>query len=350
MNTDIPPEERFAPVGYTWRSARREDAETLYHLYATIDLADGLSYAGSLADAAREFDDPSTCAETDSLVAVSPEGELAAAGWIFSNLEFVHEHYTWLWGGVHPQHRQRGLGDALLSWMERRALTILAGFDDALPRNLRVSTPSTGVDRIRLLERHGFQPVRQFYKMRREMAKAIGEWSLPSGLRMVPWSDDLDETMRVTINEAFLDHWRFEPIASGVWKLDLTTSSDFRSDLTFAVMDGDEMAGAIVNSVHTEDNARQGLNEGWIHLLGVRRGWRGKGLATALLIRSLQAFKQAGLETAGLGVDAENISGALRLYENLGFRPVQRTIQYNKAVAKETMLAAAFGNAAGLQR
>lgn len=341
---------RSSPDEYTWRPARREDAGQLYHLYADIDVADSLTSAGSQADAERDFDDPSTRAETDSLVAVSPQGELAAAGWIYTNLEVVREHYAWLWGGVHPKHRQRGLGEALFSWMEERASAILDEFEDGLPRNLRASTPSTGADRIRLLERHGFQPVRQFYKMRRDLSKPISDGQLADGLRMVTWSPELDESVRVAINESFLDHWRFEPIAAGVWKVSFAESSDFRPELSFAVLDGDQMAGAIVNSVHSEDNARQGLSEGWIHLLGIRRPWRGRGLATALINRSMQAFKEARLETAGLGVDTENVSGALRLYENLGFRPVQRTIQYNKAVGKETVVAAASGSATGLLR
>ena len=63
---------------------------------------------------------------------------------------------------------------------------------------------------------------------------------------------------------------------------------------------------------------------GWIHVLAVRRPWRG-GLGSALLRASFAALMSAGLRRAMLGVDAENTTGAVRLYERAGMRVAHRS-------------------------
>ena len=98
------------------------------------------------------------------------------------------------------------------------------------------------------------------------------------------------------------------------------------------VLDGEEVAGVSFNTVSPEEIARQGINQGWVAELGVRRPWRKRGVATALLCESMRAFKRAGLDFATLGVDTENPTGALRLYESVGFRPVRRFIVFSKPV------------------
>ncbi len=106
--------------------------------------------------------------------------------------------------------------------------------------------------------------------------------------------------------------------------------SDFRPDLTFIAMEGEQVAGVCINVVNRETNERQGTNEGWIQDLGVRRAWRKRGLASALLCASMRAFKADGLDDAMLGVDTENLTGALKLYQRLGFSPVRRFINFEK--------------------
>ena len=98
-------------------------------------------------------------------------------------------------------------------------------------------------------------------------------------------------------------------------------------------MDGDEVAGFSLNSISPEENARHGRSERFgSEVLAVRRPWRKRGVATALLCASLHAFKAEGLQHAMLGVDTQNLSGALRVYESVGFKPIKRYIQYQKAV------------------
>jgi ribosomal protein S18 acetylase RimI-like enzyme len=87
------------------------------------------------------------------------------------------------------------------------------------------------------------------------------------------------------------------------------------------------------NVVNPESNERQNIQEGWIQALGVRRAWRKRGVATALLCQSMRAFKAAGLDYATLGVDTQNLTGALQLYERLGFVAFKRGITFDKPVS-----------------
>ena len=87
-----------------------------------------------------------------------------------------------------------------------------------------------------------------------------------------------------------------------------------------------------VPELSPEENARHGRSEGWIEELAVRRPWRKRGVATALLCASMHAFKAEGLQHAMLGVDTQNLSGALRVYENVGFKSIKRFTQFQKTV------------------
>jgi mycothiol synthase len=77
-----------------------------------------------------------------------------------------------------------------------------------------------------------------------------------------------------------------------------------------------------------------GLSRGWLEHISVRRPWRKRGLATALIAETLRLFQDMGLEEGALGVDSENPTGALRLYESLGFRRHRTGISFRKPVAR----------------
>ena len=97
------------------------------------------------------------------------------------------------------------------------------------------------------------------------------------------------------------------------------TSDNHRFDpsLWWLVDDGDELAAISLNAWHFSGDPQFG----WIHVLGVRPAWRRRGLATALLLHSFRDFKQRGATRVGLGVDGENTTGAVRLYETRRHAP-----------------------------
>ena len=107
----------------------------------------------------------------------------------------------------------------------------------------------------------------------------------------------------------------------------------FRGDLTSLAMSGDAVVGFCLNWVDAARNAQTGVKEGWVEAIGVIPERRGQGVAAALLSKALQDFIALGLERAALDVDAQNPTGALALYEKLGFEARKRTILFQKHLA-----------------
>jgi mycothiol synthase len=93
---------------------------------------------------------------------------------------------------------------------------------------------------------------------------------------------------------------------------------------------GDEIVGQVLNRIDHEANAELGLKRGWVNSVGVRRAWRRQGIARALVAESLRVLRDAGMTSAGLGVDAENPHGALGVYEASGFRVVRTDRVYRR--------------------
>ena len=96
--------------------------------------------------------------------------------------------------------------------------------------------------------------------------------------------------------------------------------------------EGDQVAGAVQNFVNKEENEEYNRKRGYTEGIFVRRPWRKRGLARSLIVQSMKMFKEMGMTETALGVDAENTSGALRVYESCGYRQVKKSIIYRKSL------------------
>lgn len=321
------------PPSYTWRPLQYADLPALRRMLAVVTRVDGRTPPDPLKDMQRQFRDPWSAPETDARLAVTTEGEAAALMRAFVNPEPEAETRAYLWGEIHPAHRGQGLETVALNWLEARGRQRLQKMPSYLPRELRFSVLDTLQDWITLVEQRGFKPVRTTYRMQRDLAQPIPDRPWPEGLTLTPYRPELDEPMRQAFNEAFRDHWSFEPVTPKDWRMFITGHSAFCPELTFVALAGAEVAGFCLNCINIEGNQIQGFNEGWVSELGVRRAWRHRGVASALLCQSMRAFRAAGLDYAGLTVDAENPTGALRVYEAQGFAVYKRLVTFAKPLA-----------------
>ena len=82
--------------------------------------------------------------------------------------------------------------------------------------------------------------------------------------------------------------------------------------------------------VDADENSRLGVRRAWLDHISVRRPWRQRGLAASLIGSTLRLLRERGLDEATLGVDAENPTGAVRLYERMGFVPWRTAMAYRK--------------------
>lgn len=331
MNASTPLPTPPDTVEYTWRPARREDASAVYQMLLDIETVDQRGNVSTIDDVLRDFENPECNPTTDTFLAFSSDGKVAASAWVFSPPATEHEVMVWVSGEVHPAHRGRGLGDYLLTWMENRARLMLAAQPSTLSKIIRTNTPENLLDRVRLYEKHGFTPVRFSYRMRRDLRQPITGWSVPEGVSISMWQTDLDRETVQAFNDSFSDHWGAIPYSEELWRLWLTGHPSFHPELSFQAIVEDqsgkrEVIGFCLSKIKEAPTIIPNIQEGWIQELGVIRQWRKKGVATALMRAAMQAYQQAGLDYAGLDVDTENLSGALRIYERLGFYPIQRVI------------------------
>jgi mycothiol synthase len=332
--------------GATWRPLTEDDAAAYTGLCESCRVADSGLEVMTEEIARRELADPHAPPATNTACVVANDGRLLAYAAVLERLEGARARHVFLWGLTHPDHRGRGIGTALVGWADARGREILATQPAGLPRLLEAFRGEEAADAIDLHRRFGFRPVRWYHDMRRYLREPIPpEPGLP-GLRIVAFEPAWAERLRLAHNEAFADHWGSEPQQPDVFERDFVGDPRVRADLSFLVLDGDDLAGYTISYVAEDDWAATGVKEGWIGQLGVRRPWRRRGIATALLVRSMAAFRAAGLEAASLGVDTENPTGAVGIYERVGFRPYRRFVRLAKGLDGPPGQASADGPAA----
>ena len=325
MITSVPPHLK----SYTWRALTVEDGPQIQAMVnATVEI--DKAEAGISPERVQQLfvmlgDDVAN----DTLTAVADDGTIAALALILAPPS-EDEHLAMISGIVHPAHRNKGVGSAILGWLEARARQKFSQFNDNRPQLLHTSCQDYMADRIALFEQHHFEAVRYSYKMRRSLARPLPEKPLPKGLQIVNWTKEIDTDLRHAFNEAFSEQWGLPTMTEELWQKFFVGVPQFRSDLTYLALDGDTIVGFCLNWVDTARNKQTGVGEGWIEAVGTLPAWRGHGLASALLVHSMKAFVADGLQQAGLDVDTQNPTGALRLYEKLGFEAVKRTVIFSK--------------------
>jgi mycothiol synthase len=235
------------------------------------------------------------------------------------------------WGGVHPDVRRRGLGTALHRW-GRAHLAARASVDPREgPREFR--TYALDIERAdqALFAQEGYVPVRFGFEMRRPLTGTLPDHPLPEGTEIRPVRDADVRTILDGEDEAFRDHWGHrEQTEEDIQAL--LAHPETNTALWQVAWDGDQVAGVVNNAIYRAENERLGLARGWLDRVSVRRPWRGRGLAKALCARSFAVLRDAGMDEAWLGVDGANPTGALQLYEGLGFVVVRRWMAYGRPI------------------
>lgn len=236
-------------------------------------------------------------------------------------------HHFEAWVG--PAWRRRGLGRALVRWTEQRAAAVAAVDGRAGPRELDTWVDQTQTAAITLLEREGYQVGRYGMEMVRDLAEPIERRALPAGLEVRPVVAADHRRIWDADAEAFRDHWNTVQRTEADY-LGWFASPELDTGLWRVAWAGDEVAGSVMPMIFPAENEVLGVQRGWLEHVSVRRPWRRQGVASALIVEALLGLRSAGMAEAVLGVDAENVSGAVGVYEALGFRRARTTIKYRK--------------------
>jgi mycothiol synthase len=311
--------------------AGEQDLSIVVRLFNAENEADGIparhTVAGLRADyaIANEQFDP-TRDVTIAEVRGEPVG-VAISEWVDVNDENLREYE--LFGVVHPAWRRRGIGSALLEANERRARQLAQQHDTARGKIFGTFAGEHQTGARSIIEGAGYEAVRYFFDMLRPLREPILQATLPPGIEVRPVTPALYRQLWLAESDAFRDHWGgFDTSeeAFARWR----NSPHFDPELFVVAFDGDEIAAGVINGIYPEENLELGVARGWLNGVFTRRAWRRRGLARALILRSFELLLSRGLDEAALGVDADNPSGALALYESVGFRVANRYTSYRK--------------------
>jgi mycothiol synthase len=316
---------------YIDRAPRLEDTEALVEMFnAASQKLLGVDQV-TLDEQRIEFETPGRSLEDDFRIVVAPDGSMAGYIEVFG----LSAPFTplYCWGRVHPMHEGQGLGSYLLGWAEQRARKALhlSAADLRVPLWAFCNTIDSQAQQ--LFTNQGFSLLRHNLRMIIELDGLQPEPAWPAGITVrtvVPGQDEYPAF--VAGREAFEDHFGHvaRPLEEEfqTWQHRVSNSPDYDPSLWFLALDGDQIAGGSLCFKCVDNDPLFG----WVASLSVRRPWRKQGLGLALLQQSIAEFSRRGFHTVGLGVDAQNLTGAVRLYEKAGMRsdPQHQMTSYEK--------------------
>jgi mycothiol synthase len=332
--------EMAAPpiVGLRFRHYRGEaDLPAMVGVYSAAHEADGLEEVLTLEQAKLNYATLVNCDPARDMVLAEVDGDVVAYARVFwQDLVEGGRSYE-CFGFVHPEWRHRGIGGAMLRHNEARLRQIAAAHAGVEPKWLASEGVDSDRGNVALLTGAGYHPARWFYEMVAPTLDGITEPPMPDGLELRPVTRDQYRRIWDAEAEAFRDHWGQAEWTPEDWKRFDADPDNADPSLWRIGWEGDEIAGVVITTVPVEENERHGRRRVYVAGVSVRRPWRRRGLARALLAASLVASREAGFTSASLGVDTDSPTGATALYESLGFRPERTFTVYRKPLNSDAL-------------
>ena len=319
------------PDGLTARPLTPDDVDAVADLLEVAEKVDDTGEHLDAEDLTEWWVNELVDLRRDGLAVLDADGAVLGYATATAPPTFRDAFAVYLEGRVHPEHRRRGLGRALLGWQLERGAEIHAERHPAVPARLAVTVFETMPSLESLVRRAGLTAVRWYRLMQRPLTDLPEPREVP-GVELVPFSWDRDDEVRRAHNAAFTQHHGSSERDVASWQVMFTGQRAFRPDLSvLALEDGVVVAYALVY-VYESDTRATGVREAHFGQIGTLPRARGRGLASAAIVRSMRPAAAADCRRAGLQVDSENVTGALRLYEALGFATRRTQVSWSRAL------------------
>ncbi len=328
----------------SWRAAEHTDLDAWASLIARTAAVEQPVWFERRADLEQILESKNNPVAANTILGFDAEGVARAYGRITKNRDGDKANGS---GCVDPEWQGSGIGAGLLGWMEQRTRDRFAedagaagnaagagagAARAAVPRpRLRLYMEQQHQHQAALFAGSGYGIVRYYNEMHRPLNQTVPDAVLDPGLELVTFGPALHEPVRLAHNAAFRDHWGSEPRDEEAWGF-VVNDPQARPDLSGVVLDRSTgtVAGYQLATHDAEAALARGVREGYTELLGVRREFRGRGIAQALLADAMRRFTAAGMDVASLDVDSENPTGALALYVKMGYAAVNRSMAWDK--------------------
>lgn len=303
------------------RPVTRDDAQAVTDVLVAAEVVDRTEEHYSLEDVLEDFENHMIEPGLDWLVA-ERAGQVVAYSRLLPRAPADGALSLGLDGTVHPDHRRVGIGSVLLPLMLTRAKDYVAERGADLVPVITATAPSDLADVTRLFAGHGLVPHRWSFLMLADLATlpAPRPPDLPAGYTLSTWAGVEPAELLAAHNRSFADLPGWTPWDAPMWETWVSGSRAFRPALSLLVRDG---TGAVAAYLQTNEydavEGATGLREAYVVKVGTSPDHRRAGLATTLLGIALERFADQGFARAGLDVDSENPTGALEIYQRVGF-------------------------------
>jgi mycothiol synthase len=313
---------------------RFRGASDYAHMLSVLEahtIGHGIEYANTLEEIEAVFSHLINCHPSRDVVIAEVDGQAIAFSRVWwEALESGTRLYKSL-GFLAPAWQRRGIGGSMLRYNESLLCETASTHPAEDPKFFQGWASDREVPAHALFSAAGYQPVRRFAEMTRAISIPLSEAPLPEGIVVRQVQTHHIRPIWEAQQEAYRDHWSYAPGGEQAYQRWLANRL-FNPDLWKVAWDGEQVAGMVLNRINEAENAKYHRRRGYTQDVFVRRPWRRRGLARALLSQSIEMFRNLGMEETALSVDVDNPSGALRLYETTGYkRTLQHTV-YRKAM------------------
>ncbi|MDO4259892.1 MAG: GNAT family N-acetyltransferase [Actinomycetaceae bacterium] len=308
--------------GVQWCDLTSAHLHDLANLFARIEARDNPPYRTSIEEVAEML---GTTNRWRGLAGFATRGMAKGRMVAFSQvaLRFPGHVEVLCQGGVDPVFRRIGLGSALVAWQEGAARQMLAEIPSNTAAQIVAHVEMGEENHEEHLKAHGFHWAQTYYELRADLDSLPPTPELERWLSIEPWSEEWEEPVRHAANRLSEQEWGRPPLTAEQW---LSGRTSFIPEWSFIAVDkkGDRprVAGFLMASRYVQDWAALGWSEGYIDQMSVGQDYRNAHLVEALVVASMEAQAADGMERIGVGVGSANHTGALALYEYLGFRTV----------------------------
>jgi mycothiol synthase len=314
--------------GITWRAITPDDLPALVELAGACFLADGgIGWMFKLESLSERFFPDAPRAATG---AFAPEGRLVACAAVHTQEDANRTRAVItravIIGHVHPGLRNQGIGTYLMHWSQVQARSLLVGVPANQQVVQQVATESLTEPASRLYRAFGFEVVFNELVMARDLLLPLPDRALPPGVTLANWQPDLAEQFFQAYDSAFRERPGFPGWSAGEW-ISRVTENDHKPEWSLLAKAGGLPLGFVIGTIDLTTDPPGG----YVWQIGVVPSQRRRGLASLLLVETMQRMQAGGAASAMLTVHVNN-PGAIQAYSQLGFVTVGRRARYERVV------------------
>lgn len=305
------------------------DYPKMLSIFTNLHAVGQISGDATLESLRAEFSNLSNTDPHDDLIyADINEQTVAFCQFHWERLVSTREYSYGITFRVDPAWQEKGLEQALIAWGESRGRHYASVLPEGKNGFFLAFSREQDQTRCQVLTSLGYETKRYYHSMKRDLID-LPERPLPAGITVRPvLPGDLRQVWNVS-NIAFMDeHGAADPTEE--WYQSYLASPFFQPILWQVAWDGDEVVGSVQNYISLAENELEGRYRGYTEGISVLREYRGRGVASALICRSMAMFKLLNMDEVALTADTQNPSGAMRLYTSLGYQPYMTQLEFQK--------------------